>query len=298
MRYRRLGKTGLEVSALGYGAVEIGRSAVEQEVVDRLLNSAIDSGLNVIDTAAAYWTSEALIGSAVQGHRRDLVLMSKCGSLDGFTRSDWSKEGVLDSITESLKRLKTDYLDVAQLHSCDSEILRRGEAIEGLIRAQERGYTRFTGYSGDGEDALFAIGLDFFDTLQTSISIADQEAIELTVPEAMEREMGIIAKRPIANAVWRNDSRPENPYHQDYWDRLEDLKYPLLDLPLEESIGIALRFTLAVEGVATAIVGTTKPGRWQQNSQYIDEGPLPDEEFEAIRERWKEKARGDWTGQV
>ncbi|MCO6512808.1 MAG: aldo/keto reductase, partial [Aridibacter famidurans] len=63
MQYRRLGKTGLEVSALGYGAVEIGRSAVEQDVVDRLLNSAIDAGLNVIDAAAAYWTSETLIGN-------------------------------------------------------------------------------------------------------------------------------------------------------------------------------------------------------------------------------------------
>ncbi|QQS42509.1 MAG: aldo/keto reductase [Acidobacteriota bacterium] len=298
MEYRKLGKTGLEVSALGYGAVEIGRSAVGQELVDELLNSAIDSGLNVIDTAAAYWTSEELIGNAIQGRRREVVLMTKCGSLDGFTRDDWSQQGVLDTITESLKRLKTDYLDVAQLHSCDSEVLRRGEAIEGLIRAQERGYTRFTGYSGDGDDALFAIGLDFFDTLQTSISIADQEAIELTIPKAVSGGLGIIAKRPIANAVWRNESRPENPYHRDYWDRLEDLKYPFLDLPLEESIGIALRFTLSVEGVATAIVGTTKPGRWQQNANYIDEGPLADEEIGAIRDRWRETAKGDWTGRV
>ncbi|MCO6510023.1 MAG: aldo/keto reductase, partial [Aridibacter famidurans] len=242
--------------------------------------------------------SETLIGNAVQSRRSELVLMSKCGSLDGFTWTDWSKQGVVDTITESLKRLKTDYLDVAQLHSCDSEILRRGEAIEGLIRAQERGYTRFTGYSGDGEDALFAVGLEFFDTLQTSINIAEQEAIELTVPEAIEKDMGIVAKRPIANAVWRNESRPENTYHQDYWDRLENLEYPFLDLPLEKSIPAALRFTLAVDGVATAIVGTTKPGRWQQNARYIEEGPLSEEEFEAIRERWKEKARDDWTGQV
>ncbi|HUF05262.1 MAG TPA: aldo/keto reductase [Aridibacter sp.] len=298
MEYRKLGRTGLDVSALGFGGAEIGRENEDQAVVDRLLNSAIDSGLNLIDTAAAYFTSEELIGNALKGRRNDVLLFSKCGTLDGFTRSDWSKQGVIDTIVESLRRLRTDHLDIVQLHSCEREILEHGDAIDGLIRAQERGYISFAGYSGDSEDAAFAIDLDFFDTLQTSISIADQEAIEQTVPKAIEKGMGIIAKRPIANAVWRHDSKPENTYHQDYWDRLEELKYPFLDLPLAESIGIALRFTLSVEGVASAIVGTTKPGRWQQNAEYVEQGPLPGNEFEAIRERWKETAEDGWIGQV
>lgn len=298
MEYRKLGKTGLVVSALGFGGAEIGREKEEQAVVDRLLNSAIDAGLNLVDTAAAYFASEELIGNALKGRRKDVVLLSKCGTLDGFTRSDWSKQGVLDTIVESLKRLRTDHLDVVQLHSCEREILERGEAIEGLIRAHERGYIRFAGYSGDSTDAEFAIDLDFFDTLQTSISIADQEAIDLTVPKAVEKQMGIIAKRPLANAVWRNDSKPDNTYHHEYWDRIEVLKYPFLDLPLEESIGIALRFALSVDGVASAIVGTTKPGRWQQNSEYAERGPLPDNEFESIRERWKEVSEEGWIGQV
>lgn len=298
MEYRQLGRTGLEVSALGFGGAEIGRENEDQVVVDRLLSSAIDAGLNLVDTAAAYFTSEELIGNALKGRRNDVVLISKCGTLDGFTRSDWSKTGILDTIVESLRRLRTDHLDVVQLHSCEREILERGDAIEGLIRAHERGYIRFAGYSGDSADAAFAIGLDFFDTLQTSVSIADQEAVELTIPKALENGMGIIAKRPIANAVWRHDSKPENTYHQEYWDRIEKLEFPFLELPLEVSVGIALRFTLSVEGVASAIVGTTKPGRWQENAEYVNEGPLPEDEFRAIRQRWKEIAEDDWIGQV
>lgn len=298
MEYRKLGKTGLEVSALGFGGAEIGYFREKPELVEGLLSSAIDAGLNLIDTAAAYWTSEELIGSALGNRRKDIVLMSKCGAVDGFTRSDWSKDGILETITESLKRLKTDYLDVGQLHSCGREVLKRGEAIEGLIRAKERGYLRFAGYSGDGEDAVYAIGTDFFDTLQTSISIADQEPIELTVPKAAERGMGVIAKRPIANAVWRHDSEPDDEYHHEYWNRVQKLRYPFLDLPMEESVGVALRFTLSVKGVSTAIVGTAKPDRWQQNAEYVSEGPLPSTEFEAIRQRWNEVREEDWTGQV
>lgn len=298
MEYRELGKTGLRVSALGFGGAEIGSFKTEQETVDDLLRSAIGEGLNLVDTAAAYWTSEELIGKSLKGIRKDVVLLSKCGAIDGFTASDWSKQGILDTIANSLRLLQTDYLDVVQLHSCGKYILERGEAIEALIVAKERGYTRFAGYSGDSQDALYALGIDFFDTLQTSVSVADQEAIDLTIPLAKEKGIGVIAKRPIANAVWRNDSKPEDEYHHTYWERIRKLKFGFLELPLSESIREALRFTLSVEGVATAIVGTTRPGRWRENSEYVSAGPLPEERFEEIRSRWQEASEPDWVGQV
>lgn len=299
MEHRTLGKTGLSVSVLGFGGAEIGYSATTiQEDVDALLNGAIDAGLNLIDTAAAYKTSEQLIGNAVGHRRKEFVLISKCGALEAFTRSDWSKDGILDTIQQSLKDLKTDYLDVAQLHSCDKEILQQGDAIEGLQRAVERGYTRFIGYSGDGEDAKYAVELDVFDTLQTSVSVADQQAIDLTIPLANKRNMGIIVKRPIANAVWRNESKPTDSYHHEYWDRIQKLQYDFLKQHLTESIGTALRFTLSVPGVHTAIVGTTKPGRWSENADYVRQGALPNEQFEAIRNRWREVADESWVGQV
>ncbi len=299
MERARLGKTELEVSRLGFGGVEIDRGPeVTQAVVDELLNSAIDAGLNLIDTAAAYGDSERLIGNAIAGRRKDVVLLSKCGALERFTRYDWSKRGILETIQTSLRNLQTDYLDVAQLHSCGLEILKQGEVIEALIIAKERGYTRFAGYSGDSFDAKYAVEMEFFDTLQTSVNIADQQAVELTVPAAKERDIGVIAKRPIANAVWLGKEKPENSYHHDYWERTGKLKYPFLKKSVEGSIAAALRFTLSVEGVTTAIVGTAKPGRWRENAKYVAEGKLAPEEFEAIRERWRETADESWVGQV
>ena len=299
MEKRKFGKTDMEFSVLGFGGAEIGYNPNQTQAdVNLLLNSALDAGLNVIDTAAAYKTSEQMIGEAVSKRRREFYLLTKCGALDAFTRSDWTKRGILETIETSLRNLKTDYLDIAQLHSCSSEILRRGEAIEGLQRAQEKGYTRYIGYSGDNEDAKYAIELNVFDSLQTSVSIADQTPIDGNIPAAVEKGLGVIAKRPIANAVWRHKEKPADSYHHEYWDRIQKLKYDFLNKSLEEATATALRFTLSIPGVSTLIVGTTKPNRWQENANYVAEGELSDEEFEAIQQRWNEVAGDDWTGQT
>lgn len=296
MEKRQFGKTDMQVSVLGYGGAEIGFEGATTEGVTALLNEALDAGLNVIDTAAAYLTSEELIGKAVSGRRKDFYLFSKCGATDGFTKSDWSKTGIISHIESSLKALQTDYLDLIQLHSCEKAVLEKGEAIEALKLAQEKGYTRYIGYSGDGQDALYAIKTGAFDTLQTSISIADQESIGLLLPVAQEHNLGVIAKRPIANAVWRNTQKPENAYHHAYWDRIEKLKYDFLSSP--ESFSIALRFTLSQKGVHTAIVGTKQPSRWQKNAEMLKAGALSQEEILKIYARWQEIGGASWPGQV
>src|SRR5206468_2859216 len=118
-----------------------------------------------------------------------------------------------------------------------------------------------------------------------SVSIADQEAIDLTLPLARDRQMGVIAKRPIANAAWRHAERPENAYHQPYWDRLQALDYEFVRDDPQSAAAVALRFTLGLPGVHTAIVGTTRPGRWRENAALLAAGPLHDRDFEAIRAR-------------
>jgi aryl-alcohol dehydrogenase-like predicted oxidoreductase len=297
MEKRAMGKTDMRVSVLGFGGAEIGFEQAAPETVRQLLHSALDAGLNVIDTAECYEDSEELIGAAVVGRRDDFYLFTKCGHPEGMGREDWRPESLLASLERSLRRLRTDRLDLVQLHSCSEAELRRGDVITALEEARRRGHTRYIGYSGDGGAARYAVECGRFDTLQTSVSIADQEALELTLPLARERQMGVIAKRPIANAVWRSPQKPANDYHHAYWERLQQLRYDFLRDPREAS-AVALRFTLSVPGVHTAIVGTTKPGRWRENAELLAAGPLPREQFEAIRARWRAVADPTWVGQV
>jgi len=286
------------VSVLGFGGSEIGYQRVSRRTVGRLLDGALDAGLNVIDTAECYEDSEELIGRAVAARRREFYLFTKCGHGRGWGRGDWRPAALLASIERSLKRLATDHLDLIQLHSCSVEELRKGHVITALEQARQRGWTRYIGYSGDGEAARYAIECGGFDTLQTSVSIADQEALDLTLPLARGREMGVIAKRPLANAAWRYARKPAEPYYQAYWSRLRALDFPFLRNGPDAVASTALRFTIAVAGVHTAIVGTTKPERWLQNAALLEAGALPAQEFEAIRARWREAADASWTGQT
>lgn len=295
---RKFGKTTMVVSVLGFGGAEIGFEDAPQADVDKLLNEALDAGLNVIDTAECYPNSEEKIGRAVAHRRNDFYLFTKCGHYDGRT-PDWTKASLLTSIERSLKRLQMDSVDLVQLHSCPLEVLQAGEAIEALEEARRRGYTRYIGYSGDGHAALYAVESGRFDALQISVNVADQEAIDLVLPRARERQIGIIAKRPVANAAWRyGEAPPSEPYHTVYWERLRLLDYPFTHRPLSEAVAIALRFTLSQPGVHTAIVGTKKPGRWLENARALEAGPLPSADIETIRQRWREVAHPDWVGQT
>ena len=294
-----MGRTDMQVSVLGFGGSEIGYESIAEETVAKMLNHALDAGLNVIDTAECYQGSEELIGQTVSHRRQDFYLFTKCGHPRGIGSEDWSSSSLLESIERSLKRLRTDCLDLVQLHGCSESVLRKGDAIAGLQSAREKGYCRYLGYSGDSLAAKFAVECGAFDTLQTSINIADQEPLELTLPQAREKKIGVIAKRPIANAAWKEPHKPIDAYHHAYWERLSKLHYDFIqERPLEESIGHALRFTLTVPGVHTAIVGTTKPERWDQNAKLIEAGPLSESDFEAIRARWDDIRPRTWIGQT
>jgi hypothetical protein len=298
MERRRLGGTDIVASVLGFGGSEIGYQRVSARTAARLLGSALDAGLNVIDTAECYAESEALIGRAIGARRREFYLFTKCGHARGWSRPDWRPASLFASIERSLRRLATDYLDLIQLHSCSLAELQKGDAIAALERARERGWARYIGYSGDGEAARYAVQCGRFDTLQTSVNIADQEALDLTLPQARARPMGVIAKRPLANVAWRYARKPAEAYYQTYWSRLRTLDYPFLREAFDTAVATALRFTLGVPGVHTAIVGTTKPERWQQNAASLEAGALPADGLDGIRARWREVADASWVGQV
>jgi aryl-alcohol dehydrogenase-like predicted oxidoreductase len=301
---RRFGGTDMEVTVLGFGGAEIGFQQTDQGIVDRLLNSALDAGLNVIDTAECYAGSEEAIGRAVSGRRKEYFLFTKVGHMEGRGPEGWTAPSIAKSIDRSLERLKTDRVDLVQLHSCGKSVLEKGECIEALEKAKKAGKTRYIGYSGDSEAAVYAVETGRFDALQISVSIADQEAVDLVLPKAREKNLGVIAKRPIANAVWRNADEPRGG-NSAYWKRLSKLDYDFVkgarreDQGPQGAAGVALRFTLAVPGVDVAIVGTSKPERWKQNAELLRAGgPLPKEQYQAIRARWKEVAEAGWTGQT
>ncbi len=299
METRQFGKTDMQVSVIGLGGVEISSSSLTE--VEQVIGSALDSGVNVIDTSADYGDSEDLIGRAVAGRRSEYFLFTKCGENVGDELPDlpdWDPRLIEASIDRSLRRLRTDHLDLIQLHSCSLDVLRKGDVIKVLEKAKREGKTRYIGYSGDNEDARYAIHTGAFDTLQTSINIADQQEIDFTLPAAVERNMGIIAKRAIAEGAWLNPTLDKNNYAYPYWERLQILDYDFLKSGADSSIATALRFTLNVPGVDVALVGSTDVEHLQQNIKAVSAGNLSQDEFNAIRAVWEERADQHWLGQV
>ena len=253
------------------------RSAYQEaslETVERLLGSALDAGLNVIDTAECYAGSEELIGKAV-GHRREQFhLFTKCGHSSGLPGEDWDPA---DAARRALTAACSGWERTAWIWSSSTRAtrhkLRQGDVIAVLQEAREAGKTRFIGYSGDREAARYAVECGAFDTLQTSVSIADQQPITLTLPLALENGMGVIAKRPIANAAWTKTRAAGKRVRLSLLAAAANAGYDFLTGP--DAVSVALRFTLAQPAVATAIVGTQNPDRWLANARLLDAGPLP-----------------------
>jgi len=309
----KFGNTDLDVSLLGLGTAELGFSQASLSTVDRVLHEASDAGINVIDTAAMYGNAEESLGRTLIGRREQFHLFTKCGRhlprLRGIRRSlrkirrvvgevlgepsyEWHPTTLQANIENSLRRLRTDRIELMQLHSCSREILQRGDAITALQKAKQAGKVRYIGYSGDGDDALWAVRSGCFDAIQLSVNVADQQPLEDVIPLALTKGLGVIAKRPIANAVWRNAFQPDEEHLKTYWNRLNLLGYEFVRS--SDAVAIALAFTLKT-GVHTAIVGTTSFHHMRSNIAAIGR---KDPAYDAIRERWKQIALQDWVAQM
>lgn len=281
---RFLGSTDMCVSRVGLGGNKISASAGMD--VGRLLNQALDAGINVIDTAECYGESEELIGRTLAYRRDDYYLFTKCGHADGFDLPDWHPDVIERSIERSLERLRTDHLDLVQLHTCSQRVFQQSEMVEVLQRVRKAGKVRYLGYSGDRNDALSAIKSNLFDTVQVTVNIADQEAIDGIIPAAVERGMGIIAKQALARTAWKDGASSNDPVRRAYAKRLKQLDYDFLAGEDTAAVDTTLRFPLSVPGINVVLIGTTSPNHFQQNMSSLQAGPLPKEQFEAIRARW------------
>lgn len=291
MDYRTLGRTNLEVSALGFGAWEIGwTSPSEGDEVGRLLNRALDLGINFIDSSAAYRWSEELIAKYV-GHRRDeFIFATKCGSWrvlqpDGewVQTLDYSAKAIMPQIDRSLQRLKTDVIDIIQLHSPNYEDVAFGDGLEGLKKAQAAGKVRFISLSADGETARKAIEIGEYDTLQITYNVLEQAPGDI-VAAAREKDMGTIIKVPIGSAIYEKPRPTDGSAAQ--WDRARAILAPEVigDIP---RVSAALRWLLGDPNVHTAIVGTTNIKHLEANVAAAEAGRLPDEMLAEIRARFE-----------
>src|SRR4051794_39010547 len=308
MKKVTFGKTGLQVSPLGFGAAPIGYLDTDRQRVAKILNLLLDSGVNLIDTAANYPGAEQVIAATVGGRHSEFVLVSKCGTkLPDLDEPAWSAANVTRTVDRSLRLLKTDRLDVMLLHSCDLATLKKGEALGALVKARDAGKVRFVGYSGDNDAAEYAASLPDVAVVQTSVSVADQANIDRVLPAARKNNIGVMAKRPIANAAWKDVG--EQPgmfksYAATYTDRLAKMRLDPASLgfagdPRQAWPELALRFTLSQPGVHTAIIGTTNPENARANIEAASKGPLPPEVVKKIRAAFKAAdPKGAWAGQT
>ena len=293
MKYREFGNTGIKVSALGFGAGHIGDENKDGMEVETLLNTVLDLGITLIDTARAYGASEKNIGLYISHRRSEFALSTKVGYNDQW-HPDWSYETVTANIDEALKLMKTDYLDIVHLHSCGQDVLERGDATAALEKAKEQGKVRIVAYSGENEALAFAINSKKFASLQTSVNFCDQRGISDFLPIAKAGGMGVIAKRPIANAPWRHASPPVGHYSEEYWHRWKKMNPDPHGLPWDE---LAIRFTVFSEGVSTAILGTSSAVNLKKGIEAVDKGPLPPELYNYLRGEFKKSDEG-WAGLI
>jgi len=193
MEKRRLGRTGLEVSCIGFGALPMQRCTMEE--AGKVLHAALDSGINFFDTARAYTDSEEKIGRHISSRRSEYYLATK-----SLKRS---KEGMAEEINTSLRLMKTDYIDLYQIHNVKKraeyeQVMGPGGALEALKEAQQAGKIRFIGITGHDYDLLLeGIKTNEFSTVQAPFNAVEHKPLERLFPLAREMDIGRIVMKPL-----------------------------------------------------------------------------------------------------
>lgn len=287
---RNVGETGIKVSILGFGAGLIGDESINEKQVEKILNTVLDYGINLIDTARSYGISEERIGKYISSRRKEFVLSTKVGyGVEGY--EDWTYECVSAGVERALRTLRTDYIDIVHLHSCPLETLKNTGVIEALDKAVERGKVRVMAYSGENEALEYAIDTGKFKSIMASVNICDQRIIDRMIPKT--KNLGLIAKRPLANIAWKYEERPYGNYCEEYWLRLQKMKLEFDIANLE----LALRFAAFTDGVASCVIGSRNLENIKQNIEILEKGSLPSDIISNIRLAFNSND-DNWVGQI
>jgi aryl-alcohol dehydrogenase-like predicted oxidoreductase len=246
----KLGRCNLETGRISLGTVKFGRNTdvkypkrfelPEDRVIVDLLSEAQEMGVNLLDTAPAYGSSEHRIGQLLPGRREDWILCTKTGEryTEGKSSYDFSRQAVTASVAQSLKHLRTDYLDIVLIHSNGNDlgILHQTDALATLERLKEKGDIRYIGMSTQSVEGSIA-ALDVSDVLMLTLNLEDQSNIEV-IKAAEKQGTGILLKKVFASG------------HQ----------------TPEES----LAFALGQSGVHSAVVGTIDSGHLRENVSFAE----------------------------
>jgi aryl-alcohol dehydrogenase-like predicted oxidoreductase len=296
---RTLGRTGADVTVLGYGAMELRGRPRGPEIADedagRLLNAVLDSGINIIDTSPDYGRSEELMGRYI-GHRRgEFFLASKCGcpivpqaDTPPPYPHDYRPVNVRADVEQSLRRLGTDHLDLVQVHMSPSRAtLEEDHTVETLTELQAEGKVRFIGMSGILPNLPDHLAMGVFDVFQIPYSAIQRDHEDL-ITQAAAGGAGTFIRggaargAPAEDKNWRAGPLSQAAgVGQHNWET-SGIAALLADAGMS-NMEFTLRFTLSHPGLSTTIVGTSNPGHLAGNIAIAERGPLPADLYEQAR---------------
>ncbi|MDK2799718.1 MAG: hypothetical protein PWQ70_1337 [Clostridiales bacterium] len=288
MRYKQLGNSDLQVSAIGLGTWAIGGASwgtVDDSVSINAIVKAIDCGINLIDTAPAYGSghSEEIVGKAIKGHKDDVIIATKCGverKGDQFVKS-LKPEFIRNQIDESLLRLGVDVIDLYQIHWPDPNTPLE-DTVNELIKLKEAGKFRYLGVS-NFDKKLMAEIMEMIDiiSLQSKYSILSRE-IESTLPFCIEHNIGVLAYGPLDGGILtgKYKERPQfaeldarsrfySFFKEPLWSKSMQLLEVLKEIALNRNKPIshvAINWVKQQEAVTTVLVGAKTPEQVEENA--------------------------------
>ena len=278
---RQLGRTGLHVTTLGYGAMELRGAPRGRDVTDAqaetILHAVLDAGINYIDTSIDYGVSEERIGRYVGDRRAEYYLASKCGCLVGAPPAPrgqtsphvFTRDNIMRGVEQSLRRMRTDHLDVLQFHISPSrKTLEENGALDTVLELKRAGTTRFLGMSGTIPNLADHIEMGVFDVFQIPYSAVEREH-EALITAAAQAGAGIVIRGGAAKGA-----PTEGKHAGVQWDRWQQVALDDL-LDGMTSMEFILRFTFTHPDMHTNIVGTINPAHLQHNVEVLRQGPLP-----------------------
>ena len=272
-----LGRTNLNVTRLGWGAAD--RRVWTEDLAESMCNSVLDAGINYVDTANDYGRSEEFIGKLISHRRDEFYLASKCGCAPGGGSHVWTKENAFRGLHESLSRLRTDYLDLMQLHNPTVNECERGRLVEALNEMRDQGKVRWIGISTTLPHLPTFLEWGVFDTFQIPYSALERQHEEW-IAQVAEAGIGTVIRGGVAlGEPGQGLGIPER------WRDFSGAKLEDLQEADESRTAFMLRFTLTHPGIDTIIVGTQNPAHLRENVVAVNRGPLPTDVYEEAKRR-------------